>query len=243
MKIVCTIEARMKSSRLPGKVLLPVCGKPLLELMIERLRQVPELGGIVIATTADPSCQPIEDLARRLGVGCFRGSEDDVLDRVLRAAQSADADLIVETTGDCPLLDPDIVSQVIREFQSRDVDYCANVLDRTFPRGMDVQVFPTQVLARVAELTNNPSDREHVSIYIYTHPERFRLHNVTSQLAPEDADLRLTVDTPDDFKLVTEIFERLYPANPRFRLADILRLMREHPELRAINSHIRQKAT
>lgn len=231
----------MKSSRLPGKVLLPVCGKPLLELMIERLRQVPELDGIVIATTADPSCQPIEDLAKRLGVGCFRGSEDDVLDRVLRSAQSAQADLIVELTGDCPLIDPDLVSEVIREFQRRDVDYCANVLQRTHPRGMDVQVFPTKVLARVAELTNNPSDREHVSIYIYSHPELFRLHNVTSSLTPEEADLRITVDTPDDFKLVSEIFQRLYPTNPRFRLADILKLMREHPELRAINSHVRQK--
>lgn len=241
MKIVCTIEARMKSSRLPGKVLLPVCGKPLLELMIERLRQVPELDGIVIATTADPSCQPIEELAKRVGVGCFRGSEDDVLDRVLRSAQSAQADLIVELTGDCPLIDPDLVSEVIREFRSRDVDYCANVLQRTHPRGMDVQVFPAKVLAQVAELTNNPSDREHVSIYIYTHPELFRLHNVTSSLSPEDADLRLTVDTPDDFKLVSEIFQRLYPTNPRFRLADILKLMREHPELRAINSHVRQK--
>ena len=203
---------------------------------------MPELGGIVIATTADPSCQPIEDLAKRLGVGCFRGSEDDVLDRVLRAAQSAQADLIVELTGDCPLIDPELVSEVIREFQKRDVDYCANVLQRTHPRGMDVQVFPTKVLARVAELTNNPSDREHVSIYIYTHPELFRLHNVTSALSAEDAYLRLTVDTPDDFKLVSEIFQRLYPANPRFRLADILKLMREHPELRGINSHVRQKA-
>lgn len=232
----------MMSSRLPGKVLLPVCGKPLLELMIERLRQVPELDGIVIATTADPSCQPIEDLAKRLGVGCFRGSEDDVLDRVLRSAQSAQADLIVELTGDCPLIDPDLVSEVIRQFQSHDVDYCANVLQRTHPRGMDVQVFPTKVLARVAELTNDPSDREHVSIYIYSHPERFRLHNVTSSLTPEDADLRLTVDTPDDFKLVSEIFQHLYPANPRFSLADILKLMRENPELRAINSHVKQKA-
>ncbi len=185
MKIVCTIEARMKSSRLPGKVLLPVCGKPLLELMIERLRQVPELDGIVIATTADPSCQPIEDLAKRLRVGCFRGSEDDVLDRVLRSARSAQADLIVELTGDCPLMDPDLVSEVICEFRSRDVDYCANVLQRTHPRGMDVQAFPTKVLARVAELTNAPSDREHVSIYIYTHPELFRLHNVTNSLSPK----------------------------------------------------------
>lgn len=242
MKIVCTIEARMKSSRLPGKVLLPVCGKPLLELMIERLRQVPELDSIVIATTADSSCQPIEDLAKRLGVGCFRGSEDDVLDRVLRAAQSANADLIVETTGDCPLMDPEIVSEVIREFRSHDVDYCANVLQRTHPRGMDVQVFPTKVLARVAEMTNEPSDREHVSIYIYSHPELFRLHNVTSSLTHEEADLRLTVDTPDDFRLVSEIFQRLYPTNSRFRLADILKLMREHPELRSINSHVKQKA-
>lgn len=231
----------MQSSRLPGKVLLPILGRPMLELMIERLRQVKLVDQIVVATTTDGSCQPIADLADRLEVACYRGSEEDVLDRVLRAAQSVGADLIVETTGDCPLIDPVIVGLVIREFQSRAVDYCANVLERTFPRGLDVQVFPTRVLAEVAGLTRDPADREHVSLYIYSHPERYRLWNVTSQLASADQELRLTVDTPEDFRLVSEIFRRLYPANPRFGLAEIVDLLRQHPELREINDGIRQK--
>ena len=242
MKIVCTIEGRMHSSRLPGKVMLPILGRPMLELMIERLRRAPQIDEIVIATTDDPSCEPIAELAARVGVGCFRGSEEDVLDRVLQAARSAAADVIVETTGDCPVIDPAVVSEVIETFRKSDVDYCANVLDRTYPRGMDVQVFPTRALAEVAGLTDDPADHEHVSLYIYEHPERYRLLNVKSDLPPDVADLRLTVDTPEDFRLVTEIYERLYPTKPDFGLSDIVKLFERNPELREINREIHQKA-
>jgi spore coat polysaccharide biosynthesis protein SpsF len=241
MKIVCTIEARMRSTRLPGKVLLPVMRQPMLVLMIERLQHVPEIDEIVVATTTDPSCVAIADVAARCGVGVHRGSEDDVLDRVLQAGHGAGADLIVETTGDCPLIDPGTVSRVIQEFHRHDVDYCANVLERTYPRGMDVQVFPLKVLEEVARLTDDPVDHEHVSLYIYRHPERFRLHNVTSGLSADAANARLTVDTPEDFALVTEIFERLYPSKPDFSLADILGLLAAHPELRGMNQDVRQK--
>lgn len=241
MKIVATIEARMRSSRLPGKVLEPVLGRPLLELMIERLRRARHVDEIVIATTDDPSCQPIEDLARRLGVACFRGSENDVLDRVLCAAKSVHADLIVETTGDCPLIDPATVDRVIETFLASNVDYCANVLERTYPRGMDVQVFLVAVLDAVARLTDDPADREHVSLFIYQHPERFRLRNVAFE-RPEAADLRLTVDTPEDFALVRRVFEALYPDKPDFDLGDILNLFDARPELGRINADIRQKA-
>lgn len=242
MKTVITIEARMLSSRLPGKVLLPILGKPMLELMIERLRRVKQADAIVIATTVDPSCDPIEELAHRLGVGCLRGSEDDVLDRVLQAARSADADLIVETTGDCPLIDPGVIDRIIEEFHAREVDYSANVLRPTWPRGLDVQVFPRAVLERVASLTQDPADREHVSLYIYEHPEIFRLHNVESGLAPEIADLRLTVDTPQDFDLISRIYGALYPTQPDFRIADILKVLDAHPDWRDLNREIRQKA-
>jgi spore coat polysaccharide biosynthesis protein SpsF len=242
MKTVCTIEARMRSTRLPGKVLLPIMRRPMLALMIERLRRVPEIDEIVVATTTDPACEAIAEVAAVCGAGVHRGSEDDVLDRVLQAARGAQADLIVETTGDCPLIDPATVSRVIQEFHRHDVDYCANVLDRTYPRGMDVQVFPLKVLEDVANLTDDPVDHEHVSLYIYSHPERFRLHNVASGLPADAADARLTVDTPEDFALVTQIFERLYPSNPDFSLADILGLLAAHPELRALNQGIRQKA-
>lgn len=240
MRIVATIEARMRSTRLPGKVLLPILGRPMLEWMIERLRRVPRLDAIVIATTTDESCDPIEVLANQLGVGCLRGSEDDVLDRVLQAAHSAQADVIVELTADCPLIDPQLTTETIEAFLAAEVDYAANCLREPYPRGLDVQVFPTKVLEEVARTTNDPADREHVSLYIYEHPERFRLLNVPAGPA-EAADLRLTVDTPEDFALVARIFETLHPIKPQFGLPEILKLFAQHPELRDCNSGIQQK--
>jgi spore coat polysaccharide biosynthesis protein SpsF len=242
VKVVCTIEARMRSNRLPNKVMLPVAGTPMLARMIERLRRAKRVDEIVVATTADPSCDPIVELAKSVGVRCHRGSEDDVLSRVLEAAQGAGGDLIVETTGDCPLMDPAIIDRIVEEFLRGGCDYCSNVLERTYPRGMDVQVFPTSVLARVAELTQDPADREHVSLYIYQHPETFRLRDVTTTLPAGAADLRLTVDTPEDFELIRQVFERLLPAKPAFTLDDVLALWKEQPALFEINRKVQQKA-
>jgi spore coat polysaccharide biosynthesis protein SpsF len=239
-RVVCTIQARMTSTRLPGKVLMPAVGRPLLALMIERLQRAERIDGIVIATTEDASSDPIEGLAHDLGVGCFRGSEEDVLSRVLGAARAADADVIVETTGDCPLIDPAVVDRVIEGYQAGGVDYCSNILERTYPRGLDVQVFPTAVLAEVDRLTQDPADREHVSLYIYEHPERYRLRSVVSD-HPESADLRLTVDLPEDYELIRTIFEELYPADPAFGLDAILELLSARPELADLNRHVEQK--
>jgi spore coat polysaccharide biosynthesis protein SpsF len=175
-------------------------------------------------------------------VGCYRGSEDDVLDRVLQTAKHAKADLIVELTGDCPLLDPVIMDCVIEAFLVNEVDYCSNGLIETYPRGMDVQVFPVSVLERVAGLTVQPEDREHVSLYIYEHPDMFRLLNVESKIPDGLGDVRLTVDTKEDFELVRHIYEELYPVKPAFGLEDILHLLSQRPDLRAINRHVRQKA-
>ena len=149
-----------------------------------------------------------------------------MLARVLGAAQGAEAELIVEITGDCPLIDPAIVDHIVDEFRRGDADYSANVLEPTYPRGMDVQVFPAAVLAEVATLTDDPADREHVSLYIYEHPERYRLRSV---VADEPADHRLTVDTPEDYELVRTIFEELYPADPAFGLDAILALLERAP--------------
>jgi len=242
MKIVATIEARMRSSRLPGKVVKPILGRPMLALLIERLQRVPEIDAVVVATTVHENDAAIEQVARGAGAECFRGSEEDVLDRVLQAARTAEADLIVEVTGDCPLLDPKTVGRVIRAFLSGRVDYCSNVIQRTYPRGMDIQVFPVAVLARVAELTQDPAYREHVSLYIYEHPEQFRLRNVESGLDPALRDYRLTVDTPEDFVLVQAVYEELYPSNPAFGLREILELFERRPDLPALNSSVRQKA-
>ncbi len=241
MRTIITVEARMRSTRLPGKVLRPILGRPMLARMIERLRRVLRADGIIVATTDHAADDPIAALATELGVGCHRGSESDVLARVLDAARSAGADLIVETTADCPLIDPLVIDQLIETFHSNRVDYCANVLAPTYPRGLEAQVFPTRVLAEVAGLTNDPADREHVSLYIYEHPERYRLLNVASGLPREVSDLRLTVDTAEDLALVTRVYDELYPTNPAFGLPDIVALMEREPSLRMMNQHIQQK--
>ena len=241
MKIVGTIQARMGSSRLPGKTLAPILGRPMLERMIERLRRIPQLDEIVIATTDQPRDAAIAELARWLEVGCSRGSSDDVLDRVLNAARAHQADVIVEFTGDCPLIDPDISLQVIDHYLEYDFDYVSNTIQRdNYTRGLDTQVFATDVLAQVATLTNDPADHEHVSLYIYEHPERFKLGCYLPPVM-QRPDLRLTVDVDEDLELVRGIYERLYPENPNFTFEQVVELIKNEPTLRALNAHVRQK--
>lgn len=242
MKTVATIEARMNSTRLPGKVLKEACGKPILELMVERLQRCENLDDIVIATSVHPSCDAIETLARRIGVHFYRGSEDDVLGRVLEAAKSVQADVIVELTGDCPLIDPAIIDQIINEYFMKGSDYCANVLKRTYPAGMDIQIFSSTILQKVDELTQEPADREHVSLYIYQHPELFSLHNVESDLPDYMKDWRLVVDTAEDFELIRRIFEDIYPDKPAFSLVDIRKTLELHTDWLELNRHFVKKA-
>ena len=240
-RIVATIEARMTSSRFPGKVLMEACGKPMLHHMIERLQRVPSLDGIVVATTGNDADVPIVNLAQRMGVGFFQGSEYDVLLRVLHSAWAYDIDVIVEMTGDCPLIDPVVVEDCIRGYQVSGVDYVSNVLERTYPRGMDTQVFATEVLADVADRTVDPEDHEHVSIFIYSHPEIYSLKNMPGPPELTNPGLGLTLDTPEDLELIRRIFETLYPDNPNFTLADILAVLRDNPTLTELNAHVRRK--
>ncbi len=241
MKIVATIEARMDSSRLPGKILKEVYGKPMLERLVERVRRAKLIDEIVVATTTAPNDQATVEACQKMGVKCFRGSSEDVLDRVLKAAQTHKADLIVELTGDCPLLDPEIIDSVISRYLENGYDYVSNVIERTFPRGMDTQVFSVKVLERVNRLTQDPVDHEHVSLYIYEHPETFQLGNVAAPAELRRPELRLTVDTQEDLMLVREIYSRLYPAKPVFSLKDVIHLLDAELELKDINAHIQQK--
>jgi spore coat polysaccharide biosynthesis protein SpsF len=242
MKIVATIEARMESTRLPGKTVAPILGRPMLELLIERLRRAQRVDQIVVATTDHPADAVIEELAHKLGAGCFRGSSDDVLARVLKAAQAFGADILVEMTGDCPLLDPVVVDEAVAIFLAGGFDYVSNVVERTYPRGLDTQVYAVATLAEVDQLTQDPPDRENVSLYIYEHPERYRLGHLYAPAPLRRPDLRLTVDTQADLDLVRAIYERLYPADPAFSTAAVVRLLEREPELADINRHIRQKA-
>lgn len=242
MKTGITIEARMTSSRLPGKVLLPIAGRPALERMVERVRRVRGIDQIVIATTVNATDDPIAQLATSLGIGCHRGSEDDVLQRVLDAAFAYRLDVIVELTGDCPLIDPEVIQAVLSTYCEAGVDYVSNCLNsRTFPLGMETQIFATKVLADVARRTSDAEDHEHVSLYIYRHPELYSLQNHPAPVPFADSSLRLTLDTPADYELIRRVYETLYPGNPEFGLADILALMKRQPELRSLNAGVQQK--
>lgn len=238
MKFVATIEARMTSSRLPGKVLTDLAGSPVLAVMVERLKLVPELDQIVIATTVNKDDDGVEALARDLGVGFWRGSEDDVLQRVLDAAVHHEADVIVELTGDCPLIDPAVVSRVIRHYRDAGVDYVSNVLERSYPIGMDTQVFATAVLTDVARRTTDAADHEHVSLFIYRHPEIYTLSNVKAPDSEMRQDLRLTLDTPEDLATLRAVHRALRPKGSGYSLADILAFLDANPQVAAQNAHI-----
>lgn len=240
-KIIATIEARMTSTRLPGKVLLPLAGKPALERLIERLQRSEYLDEIVVATTINKADDPIVELANKMRVKHFRGSEADVLGRVLGAARSVDADIIVEVTGDCPLVDWRLIDKGIEEFFRQKADYASNLINPSFPIGFDVQVFPTAVLAEVDKLTQDPIDRTHVSYYIYNHPEKYKLHNWQADAKYRWPDLRVTLDEKEDYELLNIVFEKLLPRNEDFSAEEVIEFLRANPAISAINKNIRQK--
>lgn len=236
MKIVATIEARMSSTRLPGKVMKPILGKPVLELLIERLKRVNLIDDIVVATTNNKEDNIIENLCKKIKIKCFRGSEKDVLERVLLAAKSVNADLIVEITGDCPLIDPYITKECIKLFLKGNYDYISNgYKEKTFPDGLAVQIVPVKILDEVNTCTTDPVDHEHVCYYIYSHPQKYRLQNYRARGELYWPELAITLDTPNDYKLIKIIFEKLYPQNPRFSAYDVVRFLRINPELVTIN--------
>ena len=242
MKIVATIEARMTSSRLPGKVLLPLAGRPALERMIERIKLARYVDEIVVATTVNTDDDLIVELTERLGVGCFRGSENDVLARVLGAAQAAKANLICELTGDCPLIDPMIIDQVIVSHLSGSFDYSSNIFNqRTYPVGVDVQVFSTDILSRVDELTNDPIDRVHVSCFIYHNPKLFRLNGIFASPEQFGPDIRITLDTEDDYQLIDRIYQAMDASGNVWSCSEIVAWLKGQPELLAINRNVRAK--
>ena len=187
MKTICFIEARMRSSRLPNKVLLPILGRPMLERMIERVRRARTLDGVVIATTDHESCDPIVAMANEIGVLVFRGSEEDVLLRVLGAAQAHGADIIVETTGDCPPQDPALIDKVVADFHMGGADFVSNILPHSTPLGTDVRVFTTAVLDEVNRISQDPADHEHVSLRFMEHPEIYPQRNVVSEFGDDAA--------------------------------------------------------
>ena len=230
----------MGSSRLPGKVLSDLAGKPMLACVVERTACAKTVEDVVVATTSLPGDDVISDFNNAQGYSCFRGSENDVLDRYYRAALEYRADVIVRVTSDCPLIDPQIVDQVVREFLERQpgLDYASNVVpDRTYPRGLDVEVISLGALHRAWKEDQNPAWREHVTPYIYNHPELFRIHCVTNNV--DISSMRWTVDTPEDLALVRRIYSHLGHTN--FHWQDVLGILDQHPDWLEINRQVEQK--
>jgi spore coat polysaccharide biosynthesis protein SpsF len=240
-KVVATIEARMTSSRLPGKVLLLAAGEPMLMHLLRRLRAVPSIDEIVIATTGNRTDDPIVDFARLAGVRCYRGSEEDVLARVIGAGESVQAEVLVEITGDCPVIDPDIVEQTIRMFFAHQAQYVSNGQIRSYPDGMDTQVMRFAALQASATMTRDPLDREHVSRFIYRHPEIFPQVHLVAPPSLHWPELGLTLDEEKDYLLLKMIIEELTPADPLFGCADMLALLRQRPDWVALNSAVVRK--
>lgn len=239
MTTLIIVQARMTSTRLPGKVLLPLAGEPMLSRLVERLRRVQRADGIVVATTTNTTDDPIAALCAQLDVPCHRGSEHDVLARYADAARLHGADVVVRITSDCPLIDPALIDQVIAAYAEGGSDYVSNMLPPTWPYGMAVEVFSADALAQAHAEATQAAEREHVTPFLYWHPERYRLRNVAS---PVDLSThRWTVDTPEDYELVSRLFDHLMPTHPNFTQANVLQLLEAHPDWIAINQHIQQK--
>jgi spore coat polysaccharide biosynthesis protein SpsF len=234
--IVAVLQARISSTRLPGKVLLPLLGEPMLSRQIERVRQARSLTELIVATSTESSDDVLAGECARMGVACSRGSLSDVLDRFYRAIEPTRATVLVRLTGDCPLICPDIVDAVVALREQGDFDYASNVRVPSFPDGLDVEVMTRQALSRAWEQASLASEREHVTPYIWKHPELFRIGSHTSPV--DYSAYRWTVDEPRDFALVSAVYERLYPSNPNFRMADVLQLLDSEPALKRLNAGI-----
>ncbi len=240
MRTVAIIQARMGSTRLPGKVLLDLLGEPLLVRAVERARRAETLDAVMVATTVEPGDDAIVALCRDRGWPYFRGSENDVLDRYYRAAREQDAGVVVRITSDCPLIEPTVIDRIVRDLaEAPQVDYAANILPpRTFPRGLDTEAMRFAALERAWREDENPAWREHVTPYIYRHPELFHLHHVASPI--DYAHMRWTVDTPEDLAFVRRVYEHF--GHDRFSWQEVLAVLEERPEWQEINRDVQQKA-
>jgi len=232
--ILGILQARVSSTRLPGKVLKPILGKPMLARQIERLKGCRLLDRLLVATSRDLLDDPVALLCAEEGVDCFRGSLDDVLDRFYQAARPFHPAHVVRFTGDCPLIDPALVDSLIQFHLAGGYDYSSNSLEPTYPDGLDAEACRFGCLEQAWREAALASQREHVTPFIYRQPGRFSIGVLRN--ASDLSSLRWTVDEPADFDLVTEIYRALYPGKPHFDCSDILAFLDAHPELKSINT-------
>lgn len=241
MKVGVIIQARMGSTRLSGKVMKEIQGKTVLEHVIERVSQTEIINEIIIATTIDERDDIIAKEALNLGVKVYRGSEEDVLSRYYYAANEYSIDVIIRITSDCPLVDPQIIDQLVRSYIGNDYDFVTNagsdLTQRTYPRGLDIEVFSFEWLEKAFHHANKQYQREHVTPYIYEFNEKILYYKNGINYSSH----RWTLDTKEDFELITAIYDRLYKGKHDFYFMDIINLFNNEPNLFNINAHIEQK--
>ena len=239
MKIVAILQARLGSSRLPEKVLADLHGQPMLRAVLKRVKPAQTVDELVVATTTNPRDRLICDLAEQEQVSCFRGSEDDCLDRYYQAARSRQADVVVRLTADNPLVEAAFVDDVVNAYLEADppCDYVDTSISKTFPLGLSVEVFSFAVLATAWKEDTDPHRREHVTPFLYQHPERFRCRHLRS--AANQSHIRVTVDTAADLQLMRRIYDHF--DSHEFSWREALTLLQQHPEWLAVNQHIEQK--
>jgi len=242
MKILAVVQARLGSSRLPGKVLKPVAGAPMLARMLERVQAAQQLDDLVVATTTDARDQPIVDLCQELGVPVFAGHPTDLLDRHYKAAESVGADAVAKIPSDCPLIDPRIIDRVLARWRREgdELDFLSNLHPATYPDGHDVEVMHLPGLELAWREAQQDHEREHTTPFFWDQPERFRIGNVAWETGLDySMSHRMTVDYKEDYEMVRRVYEELYegPQQP-FSLQDILDLLDKEPQIAGLNAHL-----
>ena len=241
--VAAIIQARMSSSRLPGKVLMPISGMPLIGHVLHRVSRAKTVSEVVLATSSDTSDDPLARWAEGSGHRVFRGDLTDVLERFAGAASSLNSSAIVRITGDCPLIDPEVIDNVVSTFFSQNCDYASNAIVRSYPRGLDVEAMRNKVLQSIRALrTLTDYQREHVTPYIYQNRDSFSIVDVIAPDALNKPDWRWCVDEAADFDFVSRVFQGLYDENPEFRSSAIFELIARNPEILKVNQSVQQKA-
>lgn len=241
VKVGAIVQARIGATRLPGKVLEIITGEPMVWHVVNRLRLSKKLHNIILAIPDAKEDDVLEDFAREQNISYFRGSQQDVLSRYYEAAKTFHCEVVARITADCPLIDPEVVDQVIERHLASGADYTSNTIERTFPRGMDTEVFSRQTLERTYREARQPYEREHVTPYIYEHPNMFQLQNVEAQGEARRPEIRLTVDYQEDLELVRRICQSL--GEKSLRVVEVIRFLDANPSVAKINADCEQKPT
>lgn len=240
MNIITIIQARTSSSRLPNKVLFPLCGEPLLIRMVERVKQARLAGTVVVATSDESSDSIISSLCESYSIECFRGSINDLLDRHYQTALRYGADAIVKIPSDCPLIDPQVIDQIIGYYLENypTYQYVSNLHPASFPDGNDVEIMSFGALETAWHSSKRQLEREHTTPYIWENPDKFSIGNVTWNIGLDfSMTHRWTIDYEEDYQFICKVYETLFPQNHSFGLYDILTLLEKQPELKLLNQN------